>query len=327
MRYCPYGDLSGRANVIVSGTPTGQTSLLISPFTKDEKLTQDHETSTAIACHLMHNGALAPDLLASSDYFSVDALTAIFAITDHEKFVDSEILQQIAATALYERSAEPDITRTVFVLNSWMDPVRSPLNAQMFRQERHELSNVLFEELIPRLPRIIQKVDYLERYWQDEERKLETTDDLLQSESVTLQEVENLDLAIFSIPLKEIEEEGRLFHPSLSWDTQLHPISLHSRTSCSRILLQAGQSKVFYFRPDSLTICNKGLVPERKNLQSLVDNLNAREPEAETRAGAEIWTCNPVQAPKSMMRTLPGLTSQVPEDDFQTALLEFLAAH
>ena len=320
MRYCPYGDLSGRANVIVSGTPTEHTSLLVSPFSKDEKLTRNHETSTAIVCDLMRSGALRQDLLASSDAFSVDALTAIFAITDYAKFVDAEILQHIAATALYERLAEQDITRTVFVLNSWMDPVRSPLNARMFRHNSHELSNVLFEELLPRLPRIIQKVDYLERYWQDEECKLEATDNLLQSESIALQELEGLDLAIFSIPLKEIEEDGRLFHPTLNWDSQLHPISLHSHTSCSRILLQAGGNNVFYFRPDSLTTCNKGLVPERKDLQSLVDLLNAQEAEAET------WSCTPVQAPKSTIRTRPGMPSQVSDDEFQSALAEFLAS-
>jgi hypothetical protein len=326
MRYCPYGDLSGRANVIVSGTPTGKTSLLISPFVADEKLTPDHETSTAIACHLIHNDALDPDLLASSDCFSVDALTAIFAITDHAKFVDPEFLQQIAATALYERSAEQDITRTVFVLNSWMDPARSPLNAQMFLQERHELSNVLFEELLPRLARIAKKVDYLERYWLEEEAKLEATNALLQSESVTLQEVESLDLAIFSIPLKEIEEDGQLFHPSLSWDVQLHPIGLNSLTSCSRILLQAGQNRVFYFRPDSLAICHKGLVPGRKNLQSLVDRLNLKERVDASEPVAQTWVCSCADAPKSILKTLPGMTSRLAGDDFMTALAEFLTA-
>jgi hypothetical protein len=318
MRYCPYSDLSGRANVIVSGTPTDRTSLVVCPFIKDEKLSQNHETSTAIVSDLMRNSALSPDLLASSDCFSIDALTAIFAITDHAKSVDSEILHQIAATALYERLAEQDITRTVFVLNSWMEPARSPLNAQMFRQQSHELSNVLFEELLPRLARIIQKVDYLERYWQDEECKLELTNDLLQSDSVTLEEVENLDLTIFSIPLKEIEEDGRLFHPTLDWHTQLHPIGLHSHTSCSRILLQAGQNSVFYFRPDSLTACNKGLVPERKDLKPLVDYLNAQEPEA------QIWTCTSVQTPKSIMRTRPDMASQLSGDKFLSALAKFL---
>jgi hypothetical protein len=319
MRYCPYGDLSGRPNVIISGTSTAWTSLVISPFSKDETLVQKHETSTEIACDLVRNSALSSDLLASSDCFSIDALTAIVAITDYAKFVDSEILQQIAATALYERSADQDITRTVFVLNSWMEPARSPLNARMFRQQSHELSNVLFEELLPRLPRIIQKVDYLERYWQDEEGQLEVTDNLLQSNLITLNEVEKLDLAIFSVPLKEIEEDGRLFHPTITWDTQLHPISLHSHTSCSRILLQAGQSSVFYFRPDSLTTCNRGLVPERKDLQSLVNQLNAQELEAQT------WICTSLETPKSVMRTRPGMTSRLAGDEFQSALAKFLA--
>jgi hypothetical protein len=319
MRYCPYGDLSGRTNVIISGTPTEQTSLLISPFNKDEKFTVDCETSTAIVYHFLHDNSLPSDLLASSDCFSIDALTAIFAITDPGKFIDSDILQQLAATALYDRAAEQDITRTVFVLNSWMDPVRSPLNARMFRQERQELSNVLFEELLPRLPKIIEKVDYLERYWLDEERSLETTDDLLQSSLITMQEVEILDLAIFSIPLKEVEENGRLFHPTLSWQTQLHPISLHSRTSCSRILLQAGQSSCFYFRADSLAACNRGLVPDRKNLRGLAEVLNSQEENTAT------WTYTPVESPRAMINTAPGMTSELSASDFQTALTNFLA--
>lgn len=325
MRYCPYGDLSGRAHMIVSGTPLEHTSLFVSPFQftspshKVEKLTEHCETSTEIIYALKEAQYLNDVLLASSNIFSVDALTAIFAGTQSSEIIEEKTLKQIAATALYERATDQDITRTVFVLNSWMNPFRSPLNAQMFRLPPSELSNVLFEELLPRLPRIIEKIDYLERYWSDEERRLETTADLIDCNIISLREIDDLDLAIFSIPLKETQENGRLFHATVGWEEILHPMSLHSHTSCSRVLLQSGNCSHFYFRADSLTLCNRGSVPSRKDLSTLATTLNYLE------HGEQVWAHDSVQTPRAIIGQKNGEISRLSADQFLQVLMSFLA--
>jgi hypothetical protein len=222
--------------------------------------------------------------------------------------------------ANYEHGEDRDLAHVNFILNSWTDPQDSPLHAQLFLQSEAELANVLFEELLERLAKIIDKVDYLERYWISEEEKLSLSEQLLLKGSIELVTHDELDLAVFHIPETEFKGSGRLvqLEGEKPWQENLHRMALHNQTSCSRVLLQRGSDGFyFYFRADSLALCNRATVLPRRDLKGLAANLDRLDP----RAG---WSSLPFNQPRAALwnRTVAG--TNLSSEQFLEHLSTFL---
>ena len=334
MQYCPHQDLGGKANIIVAGSAVVGTIHVLSPFGNDSNTWLNHralaransvaDTSAGIAAHLIEQGLPESCQLASSDKFSVDALAGLFSIVDCGKSVSPDILTSMARMALYEHGDDRDLAHIIFILNSWMHPQDSPLNAQMFQLSEAELSNVLFEELLSRLPKIVAKVDYLERYWIKEELKLELTENLISEGTILLETDDDLDLAVFTVPARELEEGGRLHDPGKGaaksqWIDRLHPIGLHNRTSCSRILVQSGSQRYFYYRADSLCLAKRALIAARKDLHSLTLALNQLE------GADDAWINDSIDQLKPSLRLAGSGESKISQQTFLDTLSAFLA--
>ncbi|HEY9756272.1 MAG TPA: DUF6687 family protein [Oculatellaceae cyanobacterium] len=326
MQYCPYDLLAQRENVIFGGTPTTGTSLLVSPFDKrfnaKNDLNRSADTSVGIALHAIENGLLDSSLLLSSDSFSVDALAGIYFLVDKGQNISADLLTALSRMAIYEHGDDRDIAHINFILNSWTHPVDSPLHAEMFKQSAVYLANVLYEELLQRLAKIVEKVDYLERYWTKEEEKLSLTETFLHDGIITAQTIEELDLAVFKIPPSELKKRGRLFAPytpdNIPWHDRVHRMALHNFSSCSRILLQSETKRFLYFRADSSILARRELVRPRGDLSSVATRLNDIE------GKSDLWRSTPLDEPRSALWTDESQTSSIGDADFIETLASFL---
>ncbi|HEY9683841.1 MAG TPA: DUF6687 family protein [Oculatellaceae cyanobacterium] len=326
MQYCPYDLLAQRENVIFGGTPTTGTSLLVSPFDKrfnaQNDLNSSADTSVGIALHAIDRGLLDSSLLVSSDSFSVDALAGIYFLVDQGQNISVDLLTALSRMAIYEHGDDRDVAHINFILNSWTHPVDSPLHAEMFKQSAAYLANVLYEELLQRLAKIVDKVDYLERYWTKEEEKLSLSEALLHEGVITLQTNEELDLAVFKIPPSELRQKGRLFEPYTSdntpWHNRVHRIALHNLSSCSRILLQSATKRFFYFRADSSILARREHLKPRGDLSPIATKLNDME------GLANLWRSTPIDEPRSALWTEESQSSGLSDEEFIEALASFL---
>jgi hypothetical protein len=334
MQYCPYDLLAQRENIIVAGKPTGGTTHAIEPFNSDESdanadLNSLDDTCVGIAQAATERGLFDVNSLVSSDTFSVDALATIYFLVDQEQSVSCDLLTALARMAIYEHGDDRDLAHVNFILNSWTDPVDSPLHAEMFKQSKKDLANVLYEELLQRLAKIIDKVDYLERYWTKEEGKLSLTETLLNEGAISLTTNDELDLAIFEIPESELHERGRLFDASTPWYERIHRMALHNLSSCSRILLESHTQRYFYFRADSLVRAKQKLVMRRGAMSELVItlmDLEGMKSKAQEHSTANhLWLHTAIDAPRAALWTASE-GSRLNHEQFQQALGSFLSS-
>ncbi|MEZ4542539.1 MAG: hypothetical protein R3C24_01400 [Cyanobacteriota/Melainabacteria group bacterium] len=87
-----------------------------------------------------------------------------------------------------------DAARVSFVLSAWTDPDRSPLSRRIFGGTTEELNQVLYEELLKRLPKVVDKVGNLKEFWEPEDRVLEATENAIIAGKIKIEEIYGADL-------------------------------------------------------------------------------------------------------------------------------------
>jgi hypothetical protein len=307
MHYFPYQSVGDKPNIIVGGNATSNTVLHLA-------LARDSQTPPALQADLCSEMVFKIFLCdekfdraeaVSSDSFNADNLSAIFALTNPElaRSLSYELVS-IARAALFEKGDDQNIIRIAFVLAAWMDPELSPLNQSVFASPPLAFTNVLYEELLPRLPKIIEKVDYLERYWSRAESSLQQTEDAIASGAIKLTEIKELDLVV-------VESER---------EDEVQSLSVHNRTNCSRVLLLGKESHAFYYRCES-GIQSTSTVPTafRIDLTPLAEKLTGYE------AQGSLWSFEPIASTKPYLRFRGVKPSQIKKEAFKTALLEVLS--
>jgi hypothetical protein len=278
-RYVPYEQLGGESNIIVGGRATDGTTEVITPWASNNAATTTHDTAIGITLDLLRRNSFAKNCQAvSSDCFSADALVSMFALIQPQLALEMETtLIAVARTANYQIGEDRDAAHISFVLKAWTEPVDSPLNEGVFRESETAIANVLFEELLPRLAKIIERIDHFEPYWRKGEEHLTLTEMLLDTGVVQVTNDESLDLAQVTIAENEYKENGRLFQHRSARSQSLHQMGIHNATPHWRVLLQAGQKGHFYYRNESLSAYHRGRTEKQKDLSILAQSLNCNE--------------------------------------------------
>jgi len=307
MRYLPYQSLGDKSNIIVGGNANSSTVLNLTP---DLSGNTPDSLQSDLCCKmafklLAQEPEFAAAEVVSSDFFNTDNLAAIFALT--RKGLAASLvyeLDNIAQAAMYEKTADQNMARVAFVLSAWMDPTLSPLNQTVFNSPPLAITNVLYEELLPRLPNIIERVDYLERYWFPASACFEATENAIATGGLKLTEIEALDLVIV-----ESDEPA-----------PTHSMSIHNRTDCTRVMLLGAFENSFYFRRESVTGSRLAKTNfARINLSPLASRLTRYEV-----AGGS-WKFDPITDGKPYLRFTGTSPSQIKKESFKTALLEVLS--
>jgi len=273
VQYIPYHLLGGTKNIIVDGKANADTVLTLShwPGSATPAKYKD-DLSAQIVFRFLDSGDTTNGAAAvSNNHFDEDGLVGLFSMLHPGQAAEhKELLIDVAGAGDFGTYQNRDAARVSFVLQSWNNPERSPLNEQVFQSSYDELTTILYEELIRRLPNILVKIDHLERYWIDEDTWLENSEAALKSANITIEEKRELDLAIVRLPEK-------LENPAESLKEVCHPMAIHNATSCLRILLMQEKRFELYYRYETWVEYISRKTMPRIDLTALAARLSKEE--------------------------------------------------
>jgi len=292
MQYIPYGpELEGIPNVVVDGRGNGATVLVLSHWPRNQTPPElKADTSTEIVINYLRSperetyrqGADA----VSNNHYDVDGLMSMWAVLNPEAALEAtELLIATGECGDFDRwSGElaTKITGALYGLESLASsPVRQGLGSIRDYGER---TAYLYRETLPLVPQLIENIGAYEEYWRPEYEKVQAGRELFARGGATVQDVEELDLAIFSLP------------------HEVHDMALYEQTSCSRVaLVIAGQRYQVRYRYESWVELQSRQPPPRIDLRPFADFLMTFE------GNPGEWVADDVQ------RTLPRLRLRGPE--------------
>lgn len=330
MDYVPYHRLGDRPNIIVDGRAMRSTRLTLSHWpgsNTPERLKDD--LSAQIVLRYLDEPELHVDLggveAVSNNHFDEDGLVGLYTILHPEEARQyRESLIAIASTGDFGVCRDRDAIRSAFIISAWTDPATSPLKSSLFLKPYPEITAILYEELIPRLSKIITKVDHLEKYWKKPDQELQQAEEAIVAGDIELEELDDLDLLIAKTAGRkgrmqpgdagQVEAAGGIW---LDSGSSPHQIALHNMSSCSRVLIMNGLEYDFYYRYESWVEYRSRAVPPRLDMTGLADALTRRE------RGHGAWQADSIDEIVPHLRLKEG-ASKISQADMRTHLIDFL---
>ena len=276
MEYVAWDELGGRPNIIVDGYPAEGTVLALSHWRGSgcpEELADD--LSTQIAFRYLDRPDLRVDADAvSNNHFDEDGLCGIYAVVHPEEaLARRERLIQVASAGDFDTFTERDMARVAFALGTMMDEDRSPLGDAFFSRPYPKVSAALYEELLIRLPEMVDHPDRFREHWQAEDAWLAHDEERVGSGAIRIEERPEIDLAIVTLPEQEsplaLDDEVNLLG--------LHVSAVHNRTRLHRILAMRGRRYRLRYRYETWVKYVSAPTMPRVDLAALAEELTARE--------------------------------------------------
>ncbi|MBU6452518.1 MAG: hypothetical protein KGS72_12105 [Cyanobacteria bacterium REEB67] len=255
-----------------------------------------------------------PCQAASNNHFDEDGLVSLFSLLYPKLASDyKEILIDVAAAGDFGIFRQRNAARISFVLSAWATPELSPLNQSVFARPYPEVTAILYEELLVRLPNVIEKIDNLKRYWEEEDHFLTLSEAALDEGVVTIEECTDLDLAIVTVKRDDYPHAARVLGPS--WVSNIiHPMAVHNRTERMKILLVKGRRYELYYRYETWVDYVSRPLIRRIDLSDLAAQLSALE------KGAAHWQFNGNDEIISRLKLVGAETSAIDADRFLNEL-------
>ena len=268
MRYVPYGpELEGTPNVIVDGRGNDATVLVLSHWPRNrtpDELKADSSTEIAI------NYLRSPEReryrrdaeAVSNNHYDVDGLMSMWAVLNPEAALEhAELLVATGECGDFDRWSGEHATKIACALYG-MELGKSSNVRQALAGIRDYLARTefLYRHTLPLVPELLSNVDAFEEYWRDEFARVQADRELFARGEASLQEVPELDLAIFDLPRR------------------LHDMALYEQTQCSRVVLVIeGHRYQARYRYESWVEFRSRPVPPRVDFQPLADLLQTFE--------------------------------------------------
>jgi hypothetical protein len=277
MRFLPY--LSATIpNVIVDGAGNNHTVLTLSHWPKSgspDELKGD--TSTAIVFNYLDAPRFHVKVDAvSNNHFDEDGLVGIFALLQ-PAFAQRhrDLLVDVAQAGDFGIFERRHAARIAFVLSAYADPDSSPLPAGFFNRSYPVLAGELYIHLLDVLPKLIAGVDDYRALWESEDARLTASEELIDQGLVTIEERQDLDLAIVRLPEELTRQRVHRFTQQRL--AECHPFALHNRTTRSRLLLVQGRQVELQYRYESWVQLASRKPAPRVDLSELTNELNRDE--------------------------------------------------
>ena len=276
MEYVAWDDLAGRPNIIVDGYPAGGTVLALSHWRGSgcpEELSDD--LSTQIAFRYLDRPDMAVDADAvSNNHFDEDGLCGIFAVLHPEEaLARRDKLVQVASAGDFDTFTDRDMARVAFALSAMMDEDRSLLGDAFFSRSYPKVSAGLYEELLVRLPEMVDGPERFRSEWEAEDAWLAQDEKLVASGAITIEERPEIDLAIVTLPGEPsplaLDDEVNLLG--------LHTSAVHNRTRLHRILAIRGSRYQLRYRYETWVKYVSAPTMPRVDLAPLAEELSPLE--------------------------------------------------
>lgn len=276
MKFVPYHQLEGRANIIVDGTPHPHTQLTLShwkssgtpkPFLAD--------TSAEIVLRFLEAHSIPSGLeCVSNNHFDQDGLVGIFALLNPEYSLSNKnLLIDVAEAGDFSKFRDRRAARISFTIAEMVDQITD--EEQSKGKPYPELCAHLYQVLLPHLRDIIEHLDHYEEYWKEEDEFLKKSEENIKEGRIKLLENTEAQVTLIEIPLDLV---GHSFH----WATfkksgPVHEMAIHNRTPLTQLVYRQGNQFWFQYRYESWVTFQSTPFPLRVDLALLCSNLNALE--------------------------------------------------
>ena len=138
----------------------------------------------------------------------------------------------------------------------------------------------MYLRLLELLPKLLTGVDEYGSFWEVEDAKLTTSEELIEHGDITIEERSDLDLAIVRLP--EDLTRYRVHRFTQQRLAECHPFALHNRTSRSRLLLLQGHRVELQYRYEGWVQMTSRRPALRVDLSELANEMNQEEEGART---------------------------------------------
>lgn len=284
MKYVPYHQLDAQPNIIVDGRAAHSTRLTLSHWPGNSTpVGLKADLSAEIVFNYLDNPQEHIDVpAASNNHFDEDGLVGLWALLNPDEAQDwRDFLLEVAAAGDFGVCRNRDAARVSFILSAWNTPELSPLKESVFKQPYSEVTMILYEELLPRFHKILERYESLERFWRGQDQILDRSEEQISSGAIVIKETPHLDLAVVDLPFEKRDPQKKE-EVLLDWDQLVHPIAVHNSTDCKRILLVHGNRYRFYYRYESWVEYISSKIAPRIDLTDLAVRLSTAD-------GANEW--------------------------------------
>ncbi|MBL8776373.1 MAG: hypothetical protein JNK12_10590 [Acidimicrobiales bacterium] len=277
LSYVPYAELAGRPNVIVDGSAAEGTVLCLShwpgtPTPADLRA----DLSAQMAFRYLRSFDRHGDArLVSNNHFDQDGLVSVFALADPAAALAHEdLLTDVAAAGDFGTYRFRDAARASMIIAAYADEARSPLREALAGSA--DPSGLLYRTMLPMLLEVAAAPERHEDLWAEEDACLTDSERCVVDE-VGLEEVPELDLAVFVVPEGAPDAGGHRFGGR--WSAGLHPMAVHNATRRGALLIARGRRYELVYRYESWVQVWSRPVRPRVDLAPLarrLDELEAR---------------------------------------------------
>ncbi len=276
LEFVPFHLLDGRPNVIVDGAATTGTTVALSHWpgtVVPSGLEADLSAEMAFA-YLDRWDLHGAATLVSNNHFDQDGLVSVFALAHPEEASDRRrLLIDVAAAGDFATYRDRTAARVSMVIAAFADQHRTPLGEPAAAYETW--CGQLYEELLGRLPELCDHPDRYRGLWAEEDEALTSSEALVRSGDVHMEEVPELDLAVVTVPSGAPSSGGHRF--GSRWATGLHPMAVNTATAMFGVLTVSGASFDFVYRYESWVQYRTRRPRSRVDLGPLAAELTAEE--------------------------------------------------
>lgn len=321
MRFVPAPDLGEQPNVIADGAALPTTVLTLSHWPASPTPVElAGDTSARIAFRYLQSAERWPAAEAvSNDHFDQDGVVSVFTLVEPEAAVARQtVLEDVAAAGDFAAFNRRDAARVSFAMATLADRERSPLGTALLDAPYPERCAGLYEELLGRLPELVDDVEGYRALWEEEDATLTASEDAVATGTVGVEEVPDLDLAAVIISCDRSPALATRF--GNRQDVSYHPAAVNKATKALRILTVQGRRYELAFRYESWVKYSSRRPLPRVDLAPLAARLQSEE-----RHGAR-WSFDGVAALVPSLHLADGEESDIDPARFRAHVEQYLAS-
>ncbi len=310
MRYVAYDELDGVPNIVVDGARHPDSLLTLSHWPKSgTPASLRDDLSAQIAFHYLDHPELhVPAEAVSNNHFDQDGLMGVFALVDPEaaharrgRAID------VARAGDFGTYADRDSVRIAWTIASLAAEMVGDLDP--------------YAALLDRVPELLDHPDHFAQHWAEEDEHLRASEAAIASGLVTIEELDELDLAIVTVPDDWAVRPVHRFTVS-GLEAALHPTAVNNATERFRVLYRRGRAYELQYRYETWVQYVSRHPPGRIDLTALATDLTGLEP------GEARWTFDGVDAIAPSLHLVgagAAAASAIPPEQFRERVLRALA--
>ncbi len=283
-RYVPYGQAAQAPNIVIDGTPNDNTALPLSHWPRSGTPWElKADTSVEVVFNYLDSPAHHVAVEAvTNDHFDEDGMIGLWCMIHPEAAQEARALLCDASRAGdFATYSDRRAARIAFAVSRLVDRELSPWGAEAFPKAYPDYCALVYGRLLEMFAGLLGDLAGHRALWQDEDDLLTASEAAVARGEATIEEIAPLDLAVVRLPADWPERPAHRFTQQRR--VMIHPMAVHNRTACNRIVTLCGDRISFTYRYESWVQMVSRRPPLRVDLKPLAAVLTERE------GGAHPW--------------------------------------